>query len=182
MTRSNVLTAVVVAVLALPAAALAGEKKVPPQLTQARYVALAYDTGDRFVEPRSLIGRPELSSSDSDALDALRALVADWDRFVLTERLDQADIVIAVRTSRRAAFEIGGRIGNEDPETVGRSARAQSSTFDAEVSSQGDLFSVYAASGDKPGMLLWRERRTGGDFPRASFERFKADVAKHATK
>ena len=181
MTRWNVLTAV--AVLALPAAALAGEKKVPPQLTQARYVALAYDTCDRFVAPRSLIGRPELSSSDSDALDALRALVAEWDRFVLTERLDQADIVIAVRTSRRAAFEIGGRIGNEDPETVGRSARAQSSpTFDAEVSSQGDLFSVYAASGDKPGMLLWRERRTGGDFPRASFERFKADVAKHATK
>jgi hypothetical protein len=180
MTRWNALA---LGVLFLPAAALAGEKKVPPQLTQARYVALAYDTGDRFVEPRSLIGRPELSPGDSDALDALRALVVEWDRFVLTERMDEADIVIAVRTSRRAAFEIGGRIGNDDAETVGRSARAQSSpTFDAEASSPGDIFSVYAASGSKPGMLLWRERRSGGDFPRASFERFKADVTKHATK
>jgi hypothetical protein len=181
MTRWNALTAV--AVLVLPAALAAGEKKVPPQLTEARYVALAYDTGDRFVEARSLIGRPELTSRDSDALEALRALVADWDRFVLTERVDQADIVIAVRTSRRAAFEIGGRIGNEDPETVGRSARAQAPTLDAEVSSQGDVFAVYAASGSKPGMVLWRERRVGDDdFPRSSFERFKADVAKHATK
>jgi hypothetical protein len=180
MTRWNALTAV--AVLVVPVAAAAGEKKVPPQLTEARYVAIGYDTGDRFVEARSLIGRPELTSRDSDALEALRALVTDWDRFVLTERADQADIVIAVRTARRAAFEIGGRIGNEDPETVGRSARAQSPTFDGEVSSQGDLFSVYAASGNKPGMLLWRERRTGDDFPSASFERFKADVTKYATK
>lgn len=180
MTRWNAVTAV--AVLVLPAVALAGERKVPPQLTQARYVALAYDTGDRFVEARSLIGRPELSSSDSDALEALRALVADWDRFVLTERVDEADIVIAVRTSRRAAFEIGGRIGSDDPEAAGRSARAQAPTFDAEASSPGDIFSVYAASGGTPGMVLWRERRSGDDFPRASFERFKADVTKHATK
>jgi len=180
MSRWKTLTAV--AVLALPAAASAGERKVPPQLTQARYVAIGYDTGDRFVEARSLIGRPELTSRDSDALEALRALVTDWDRFILTERADQADIVIAVRTSRRAAFEIGGHIGNEDPETVGRSARAQTPTFDAEASSQGDVFAVYAASGDKPGMLLWRERRTGGEFPGDSFQRFKADVAKYATK
>jgi len=180
MTRWNALTAL--AVLVLPAAALAGERKVPPQLTQARYVVLAYDTGDGFVEARSLIGHPELSSRDSDAVETLRALVSDWDRFVLTERVDQADIVIAVRASRRAAFEIGGQIGSDDPERVGRSARAQSPTFDAEVSSPGDLFTVYEASGGTPAMVLWRERRTGDDFPRASFERFKADVAKYATK
>jgi hypothetical protein len=180
MTRWNALTAL--AVLVLPAAAIAGGKKVPPQLAQARYVALGYDTGDRFVDARSLIGSPELAPRDAEALDALRGLVSDWDRFVLTERVDEADILIAVRTSRRAAFEIGGRIGSDDSDAVGRSARAQSPTFDAEVSSPGNIFSVYEASGGRPGMVLWRERRTGDDFPRASFERFKADVVKHATK
>jgi hypothetical protein len=181
MARWNVLAAL--ALLALPAAALAGEKTIPPQLTQARYIAIGYDSGDRFVDARSLIGRSELSSRDTDALEALRALVADWDRFVLTERADQADIVIAVRASRRAALEIGGRIGQDDPDAVGRSARAQTPTFDAEASSPGDLFTVYAAGGSRPGMVLWRERRSGGDdFPRASFERFKSDVTKHATK
>jgi len=182
MTRWNALTAAV-AVLALPMSAAADGKKVPPQLTQARYVALGYDTGDGFVEARSLIGHPELSSRDADAVETLRALVTDWDRFVLTERVDQADIVIAVRASRRGAFEIVGRTGHEDPEMVGRSARAQSPTFDAEVSSPGDLFTVYEASGGTPAMVLWRERRNGGDdFPRASFDRFKADVAQYATK
>jgi len=180
MTRWNALTAV--AVLVLPAAALAGERKVPPQLTVARYVAIGYDTGDGFVEARSLIGHPELSSRDSDALETLRALVTDWDRFVLTERVDQADIVIALRASRRGAVEIVGRTGHEDPEMVSRSARAQSPTFGAEVSSPGDLFTVYEASGSTPAMVLWRERHSsGGDFPRASFDRFKADVAKYAT-
>jgi hypothetical protein len=181
MTRWKALAAA--AVLALPATALAGGKKVPPQLTQARYVAIGYDTGDRFVDARSLIGRPELSPGDTDALDALRELVAGWDRFVLTERLDEADILIGVRTSRRAVFEVGGRIGQDDAEgRVARSERAQGTRFDGEVSSPGDVFSVYAASGGRPGMVLWRERRASDDFPRASFERFKADVAKHATK
>ncbi|MET0556567.1 MAG: hypothetical protein ABW221_26250 [Vicinamibacteria bacterium] len=179
MTRWSALTAV--AVLVLPAAAMAGGKKIPPQLTQARYVALAYDTGDRFVDARSLIGSAELAPRDAEALDALRGLVSDWDRFVLTERVDEADIVIAVRTSRRAAFEIGGRIGQGDEDSA-RSARTQAPSLDAEVSSPGDIFTVYASSGGQPGMVLWRERRSGDDFPRASFERFKADVVKHATK
>jgi hypothetical protein len=180
MNRWKALTAV--AVLALPAAALAGEKKVPPQLTQARYVALGYETGDHFVDARSLAGRAELSPRDSEALEALRDLVASWDRFVLTERADQADILIALRTSRRAAFEVGGRIGSDDPDARGRNARAQSPTLAGEVSSSGDVFTVYEASGGRPGMVLWRERRSGDDFPQASFEHFKADVAKHATK
>jgi hypothetical protein len=181
MNRRKALAAI--AVLALPLSAAAGEKKVPPQLTQARYVALGYDSGDRFVDARSLIGRSDLSPRDTDALAALRELVSGWDRFVLTERADQADIVIAVRASRRAAFEIGGRVGQDEPEgRVARSERAQATQFDGEVSSDGDIFTVYAAAGDRPGMVLWRERRTGGDFPRASFERFKSDVAKHATK
>jgi hypothetical protein len=179
MTRWNALTAL--AVLVLPAAAIAGGRKVPPQLAQARYVALGYDTGDRFVDARSLIGSPELAPRDAEALDALRGLVSDWDRFVLTERVDEADILIAVRTSRRAAFEIGGRIGQGDPDSA-RSERTQAPTFEGELSSSGNIFSVYEASGGRPGMLLWRERRTGEDFPRASFERFKADVVKHATK
>lgn len=181
MARWNALMAV--AVLALPAAAGAGEKKVPPQLTEARYVALGYDTGDRVISAQSLIGHPELSSRDTDALENLRSLVSGWDRFILTERVEQADILIAVRTSRRGSLQVAGQMGHESPEMAGRSARAQSPTFDGELSSDGDIFTVYESKQGTPGMVLWRERRGGGgDFPRGSFERFKSDVAKYATK
>ena len=180
MTRWNVLTAL--AVLALPAAATAGQRHVPPQLTQARYVALGFDTGDGFIHERAAIGHPELiAERDLEALAELRARFVDWDRFVLADRPEQADILVGVRTSRKAVFEIGGRIGHDDPGA--RGARSQAPTLGAEASSPGDTLSVYQIEGGaQPGMLLWRERRSGDDFPGASFERFKADVEKSVPK
>lgn len=174
MTRWKAFTAA--ALLVLPALAEAGGKTMPPQLARARYVAIGYDTGDGVLDARSAVGRADLAPGDAEALEELRTLLGEWDRFVLTERADQADIVIAVRTARRAAFEIGGRAGHDDP-SAARAARGQAPTLGGEVSSPGDVFSVYDGSG-RGTLVLWRERGRGDDFPRGSFERFRKDVEK----
>lgn len=175
MTRWNVLASALA--LALPLAAAAGEKTMPPQLARARYVAIGYDTGDGFLDARTAVGRTDLAPGDAEALEELRELVSGCDRFTLTERTDQADILIAVRTARRAVFEVGGRIGSDDA----RPARAHSPSLGGEVSSAGDVFAVYDATGARSS-ALWRERRSGGDFPRDAFEKFRKDVEKAAPR
>jgi hypothetical protein len=164
---------------ALPAVLLvapslgAGSKRIPAQLAHARYVALGYDTGvDRFVSEAELAGHgDEVSPGDYNALSTVRELIERTERYIITTRPDEAQLLIAVRTGRRAVANAGaGGFG------TGGESRAR--TFGGELSSSDDMLSVYESSGGRQGALLWREKQASGrpGFPQRLFEQFAADV------
>lgn len=160
-----------------------GPNKVPARLTQARYVALAYDLGDSTLSEWEALAKPaRVLSEDREALNGVRSSIEKWGRYVITTRPAQAELLIAVRTGRRASAEAGVRIGGRRQGTGATGSGATTgSSYGIEASAGDDVLSVYEASG---GPLLWREQRPGG-LSRSSptlFDDFKADVetaAKH---
>jgi len=55
--------------LAAPAAA--GKKIVPARIAQARYVALGYDMGDRFLSETAAISNPDVLPEERRAIQAI---------------------------------------------------------------------------------------------------------------
>lgn len=164
---------------ALPAVLLiapslgAGSKRVPAQLAHARYVTLGYDTGDRFVSEDESAGHgDDVSPGDYNALSTVRELIERTERYVITTRPEQAQLLIAVRTGRRG-------VGNAGAGGIGSGGESRARTFGGELSSPDDMLSVYECSGGRPGTLLWREKQAAGrpGFPQRLFEQFAADVA-----
>ena len=98
-----------VVLLFLPAPTLlGGPNKVPARLTQARYVALAYDLGDVMLSEAEAVSKPgRVLPEDREALNSVRDLIEKWGRYVITIRPAQAELLIAVRTGRRASSASG---------------------------------------------------------------------------
>lgn len=160
--------------LAAPLAS-AGSKPVPARLAQARYVALGYDVGDRILsEQEAILSAARLMPEDRQALDNVRDLLEGWDRYLIAERPEQAELLVVVRKGRRLAVGGGAPIGRITPDQVGRTGPA----FRGELSSAADMLSIYECHGGQAGTLLWRESRPNGlsaSSP-ALFESFKRDV------
>jgi hypothetical protein len=79
------------AVLAAPLAVLPPAEAEPPaQLAPARYVALGYERGDRFVSEIDV--RQDFLPEERAALQTIRAQIAQWGRYVVVDRLGQADL------------------------------------------------------------------------------------------
>ncbi len=157
----------------------AGASPVPARLAQARYVALAYDLGDSMLSESEALAKPaRVLPEDRDALNSVRNLIEKWGRYVITTRPAQAELLIAVRTGRRASAEAGVRIGGRRQGSGATgSGGTTGSSYRVEASSGDDMLSVYEG-----GTLLWREQRPGG-LSRSSpalFDDFKADVEKAA--
>ncbi len=156
---------------------------VPAQLAQARYVALGYDVGSRFVGEREALQRPDdVFPEDRRALDAIRDRLETWGRYVVTTHPADADLLIAVRAGRLVRVGGGVQIGTGG--APGRSAPgfATGPSFGAEVSSPSDMLTIYEAVGGRPGAALWQVRRNGGlsGSPPRLFEEFQADVERSA--
>ena len=169
-----------VAILLLIAApAVLAAERVPARVLQARYVALGYDLGDRFLSASDAIGNPDrITPEDRRALDAVRDLIEQWDRYVVTPRPDSAELLIAVRVGRRmqaSGVRIGGRGDRTGPSGGG---------YAVELSSRGDMLSVYERSGGGLGALLWRAQRLDGfNGPAPTLaDQFKAAVEDAARK
>jgi hypothetical protein len=154
----------VVLLFLLAPALFAGTNKVPARLAQARYVALAYDLGDVMLSEAEAVSKPgRVLPEDREALNSVRDLIEKWGRYVITIRPAQAELLIAVRTGRRASAEAGVRIGGRREGTGATgSAATTGSSYRIEVSSTDDMLSVYDASGGGAGAPLWREQRPGG--------------------
>ena len=162
---------------------VAGPRQVPARLAQARYVALAYDMGDSMLSESEALARPaRVLPEDREALNSVRNLIEKWGRYVITTRPAQAELLIAVRTGRRASAEAGVRIGGRRQGTTPAGSAATGASYGLEVSSTDDMLSVYDASGGGAGAPLWREQRPGGFSGSAPtlFDDFKADVEKAA--
>jgi len=173
-------TPVMMVPLLVAPAVFAGPAKVPARLAQARYVALAYDLGDGLLSESEAVSKPgRVLPEDREALNAVRSQLEKWGRYVLTISPAQAELLIAVRTGRRASAEASVRIGGR-PQGSGAatgSGATTGSAYRVEGSSGDDMLSVYEGSA-----LLWREQRPGG-LSRSSptlFEDFKADVERAA--
>jgi hypothetical protein len=160
--------------LVLTPGLLAAPKQAPARLAHARYVALGYDLGDRFLSDQEAIGHGDrVLPEDRRALNAIQDLIKEWGRYTVTVRPDQAELLIAIRTGRRAVAEVS------PPVSGGRGGRVlPGPTFGGEISSTDDMLLVYESAGGRPGTLFWRETRTGGlsGSPPPLFESFKSAV------
>jgi hypothetical protein len=154
--------------------------RMDARVLQAQYVALGYDLGDRFLSESDAIGDADrVTPEDRKALRDVREVLEKWDRYVVTTRPGHAQLLIAVRAGRRG--RVGGSVyvggGGTRPGPVGGSSGV-------ELSSRGDVLSVYEASRGGLGTPLWRgQRRDGFSGPSPTLiEQFEAEVEGAAKK
>ncbi|HUL79869.1 MAG TPA: hypothetical protein VL691_21570 [Vicinamibacteria bacterium] len=147
----------------------------PAQLALARYVALGYDQGDRFVSETDVMA--EVFPEEQAALQTIRAGIEQWGKYVLVVRPAEADLLIAVRKGRLLSVGGGVRTGGPSsggtpgtPIGIGQSGAVQ-------VSSPDDMIEVFDARG---GSLIWRGSKRNGlaGVGPPLFESFQAEVAK----
>ena len=180
--------ALLLASMTVPAAAGAASKnKMPALLERARYVALGYDLGDGFVTADQIARVAGGTLPDEyRAVDAIRADLEKWERFSVTDRPDQADILIVVRVSRRGALDITNREGSQASSRGegGRSRSVSNRTMGGEISSGGDRIDVYEAVHGRPGISLWSGRESGGlaGTPPRLYKSFREEVEAAAKK
>jgi hypothetical protein len=143
-------------------------------LGQARYVALGYDLGDRFVSESEGFGDSNVLPEDRKALAAIRNQIEKWNRYAITRRPAQAELLIAVRVGRRAS----GTALRAPGGGPGQASGTTSSLRGEIASSNDDMLAVYEGGTGLSGTLLWQEwRRDGlsGSSP-ALFEEFQSAV------
>jgi hypothetical protein len=177
--------------LALSAPADAGEKlrTVPERLVHATYVALGYDLGDQILPAESLISDPwRVTPQEREALEEIRSRLESWGRYVVVDRSGQAELLLVVRSGRRAAAGAGvgsgggrgtGGVGVRGPGGTGAGLQP---SYGGELSSPDDMLSVYDTGG-APSTPLWRLQGAGGlsgEIP--LFEAFREDVERAAAR
>jgi hypothetical protein len=75
-------------------------------------VALGYDLGDGFLSADQIAAVSAGTLTDERrAIEAIRTDLEKWGRYIVTDRPEQADILIAVRVGRRASTEVRERDG-----------------------------------------------------------------------
>ena len=166
--RDTVSSLLVGAALAAPLALLPPAEAGPPaQLALARYVALGYDRGDRFVSVTDV--RTDFLPEERAALQTIRAEIERWERYVVVDRPGQADLLIAVRKGRLVS--VGGGVRTGVPGSVSGIGGG------VQVSSPDDMIEVFDA---KDGSLIWRVMRPNGldGAGPPLFDEFRAQVAK----
>lgn len=179
-----VLAALVVLALAPPRAD-AGKKIVPARIAQARYVALGYDLGDRFLSETAAIASPDILPEERRALQTIADDLRSWGKYVITVRPEDAELFIAVRIGRRGSLG-GSTIGGGVSDGAGGYGGAFDSTggvrrgssYNAEISSNEDMLTIYDAARGRVGPQLWRAMKRGGlaGEPPKLYQQFRADV------
>jgi hypothetical protein len=151
------------------------ETAPPVLLAEARYVALGYDDGRRVV--RGAEGFADALPEEREALQRIRALIEQSERWEIAEPPLHADLLIAVRTGRRFGVGDGVRIGGPTAGPPGVGGMGSGRSGSLEVSSRDDMLEVFDG---RVGGQLWRgTKRNGlsGD-PPPLWESFLAEVAK----
>lgn len=138
----------------------------------AEYVALGIDLGDRIVAAEALIGETwRATARERVALEEIRQRFERWDRYLVVNRLAEAELLLVVRQGRRGSIGGGGGAG-------GAVQPAHGTAF----SSPDDMLAVYDAGGS-PRMQLWQmlvSDGLSGEIP--LFEAFRADVERAAAR
>jgi hypothetical protein len=151
----------------------AQSKKKDPDVSalfrQARYVYVEAVDGDEF--------NPRLFAEDRQAIADVRQALQTWNRYVLTIRRQDADLVFVVRKGRLAAAKVfaGVHVGSrtpvaqtpdQDPNRDDPARYPNSGTevgASGEVGSPDDLLFVDTVSPDgRRGTRIWMQSRTDG--------------------
>jgi hypothetical protein len=134
----------------------------------AKYVALGYDTGDRFVSEFDPQFTRDVTPEDRRAYEEVRQLLERWHRFVIVDRPGDAEVLIGVRAGRFLTVGGGTQGGAVAPAGAGGQSRQ------IEVSAPDDMLTVRSPSGS----ILWRQRMQGGfsDPEVPLFERLRSAV------
>jgi hypothetical protein len=170
--RRLVIAAVLVAVLApcerSSSAGAQGSDADVRVIAVARYAALGYDTGDRFVSEFDPQFSRDVTSEDRRAYEEVRKLLERWRRFVIVSRPGDAEVLIGVRAGRFLTVGVGTQGGAMAP------AGAEGQSRQVQVSSPHDMLTVR----DRSGSVLWRQQLSGGfsDPEMPLFERLRTAV------
>jgi hypothetical protein len=166
------------AVLALCAAGYSNPKNkdtFPKALLNARYVYVEAEDGD--INSLRLI--PEDRRAIADVENALRT----WNRYNLTIRRSEAEVLFVVRKERIASAKVGGTIGRRTvpgptPGTTD-SQTSEAGRLGAEIGPNEDMLYVYLVNpnGSKSGPLWHEFLKDGLDRPEMPlFQKFKDQV------
>lgn len=185
------LRALLVASFALPLVAQAAPKSaIPALLERAHYVAFGYDLGDGVVSTSQISAvASDTLNEERRAVDAIRRDIEKWGRYMVTDRPEDADILIVVRMGRRSSMEVGSGAGGS-----GASARSRgesgggrsvsSRSIGGQLSSPDDRIVVYEAVRGRPGISLWSSAETDGlaGSPPRLYKSFREDMEASAKK
>lgn len=120
MTRKATLTLAAAAAVVFPHGLAAEPPTVPERLFVAQYVALGIDLGDRIVAAEALIGEAwRATPREREALEEIRQRLESWDRYVVVNRLAEAQLLLVVRQGRRGSIGGGGGTGGGVPPVSG---------------------------------------------------------------
>jgi hypothetical protein len=152
----------------------------PKVLLNARYVYVEAEDGD--IHSLKLI--PEDRQAIGDVEDALRS----WNRYNVTFRRSEAELIFVVRKERIASAKVGGTIGRSTgPGSVPGTTETETheaGRVDAEVGPNQDMLYVYLVNpdGKKIGPVWHQYLKDGLDKPEMPlFQKFK-DQVEAATK
>ena len=135
---------------------------LPAAFENARYVYVKAVDGDAL--------RPELYPEDRQAIEDVENGVRNWNRYAVTTKLGDADLVFVVRKARAVGAQVRGGIGVGEPvprQQSGQDPR-QTPTGDSvgagmEVGPADDLLQVFIT--DPNGRLvgpIWTRDLSGG--------------------
>jgi hypothetical protein len=179
--------------IGLPVVAPAKTKKsdVSAVFRNATYVYVESPDGDLY--------RPGLYPADREAIADVQDALRDWNRYALTTRRDQAELVFVVRKGRIANGTLGGNVSLGQPFPPGQTPRGPGQTgptggaaqtgpaggtgieAGAEAGPPDDMLRVYTLNPDgKLSAIVWDRSMTDGlDEPQLMlFRQLKAAVDK----
>lgn len=146
-----------VGVVSLPLllSAQAKKHKLPALFDHARYVWVEAADGDEF--------KPGLLPEDRQAIADVEDSIRDWNRYILTARREEADLVFVVRKGRVASATLGGTVGSGGPIAGPQRTPALGAKVGTEVGPPDDLLQVCERHTD--GTLsgpIWMKSQAGG--------------------
>ena len=136
--------------------------KLPAAFEQARYVYVEAEDGQEF--------NPRFNPDDRDAIADLDRSLYDWNRYIVTTRRDQADLIFVVRKGRLATATLGGQVSSAPQAGPNRPAGGPMSgngvAVGGEVGPPDDFLEVFLPNPNEArGALLWQRTLHDGLSP-----------------
>ncbi|MGA8088712.1 MAG: hypothetical protein WCA10_15635 [Terracidiphilus sp.] len=133
--------------------------KLPAAFEQARYVYVEAEDGQEF--------NPRLNPDDRGAIADVDRALYDWNRYIVTTRREEADLIFAVRKGRLATATLGGQVSSAPQAGPNRPAGGPLSgngiAVGGEVGPPDDFLEVFLPNPNEArGALLWQRALPDG--------------------